>query len=368
MDSSKVTMNLMIAEFNRAVPGIGNEVRFYVGTAEVEAALLVPGQPYSVYPKKIKRPSDVKAPIAGPIQPPRLEGQLVNIQLAVADTARNPLCQPGHSLVPEEIGLLQLFKTCVLTKYRIPGIQVMWGDHIREGSIIETGKVTTLDEADFVEIIVDQAPLPQSNQVEVDYMVGTESYKITVRRGTTVEQLRDRLNLVHKGRGITAIMSEGCQIANEDSVEEWLQRSKGIPLEAVVPKKVQVVFDFKTTQKHFTIHETATEEEFKALVKPFLSLNPRVQISVIPLGLDDWEIRAGFTYWVAESRQMSITVYDTAHKKTTLKLPGNATLNDACELYRTKWHLPTWDTITITRPDNALLGGRQSRARSHGPV
>jgi hypothetical protein len=44
-------------------------------------------------------------------------------------------------------------------------------------------------------------------------------------------------------------------------------------------------------------------------------------------------------------------VYDTAHKKTVLKLPGNATSNDACELYRSKWHLPAWGVITITRPD-----------------
>jgi hypothetical protein len=100
IDSSKVTLDLKIAEFNRAVPNLGTEVRFFVGNQEVEAALLVPGQPYSVYPRKFKRPVESRAVVASPTQPPRLEGPLVNIQWAVVDTNHTQLCHPGNSLVP----------------------------------------------------------------------------------------------------------------------------------------------------------------------------------------------------------------------------------------------------------------------------
>jgi hypothetical protein len=103
MDISKITMDLMLAEFNRAVPGLGSEVRFFVLHAEVPAADLVPGLPHSVFPKKIKRPSETHALVADAVQPPRVDGPLINI-----------LCQPGNTFVPEEINLLQLFKACIL--------------------------------------------------------------------------------------------------------------------------------------------------------------------------------------------------------------------------------------------------------------
>jgi hypothetical protein len=56
IDCAKVSMDRMIAELNQAVPGLGNEVRFFVGTIEIDSTALVSGTPYSVYPRKIKRP------------------------------------------------------------------------------------------------------------------------------------------------------------------------------------------------------------------------------------------------------------------------------------------------------------------------
>jgi hypothetical protein len=131
IDISKVTMDLMLAEFNRAVPGIGNQVRFFVNSTEVTISDLVPGQPYSVFPMRLKRPSETHSVVADAIHPPRVEGPFINIQWNVLDTSHNQLCQPGKTLVPEEISLLQLFKTCVLSIHRIPAVQIMWGDHYR---------------------------------------------------------------------------------------------------------------------------------------------------------------------------------------------------------------------------------------------
>jgi hypothetical protein len=121
----------------------------------------------------------------------------------------------------------------------------MWGDHFRKGDIIENGKVTTLEEGDLVEVVVDQGTAPQPTQIEVESMIGSERFKVYVDRTSTIEQLKQRLNYMHKGRGIRAIASEGLQIADEDPVEDWLQRTAGIPLTAITPKKVQVVVDFR---------------------------------------------------------------------------------------------------------------------------
>jgi hypothetical protein len=169
MDCSEIPMNRMIEEFNRAVPGFGNEPRLFVGGTEVDPKALVPGQAYSVYPKKIKRPNENRALLGGAAQPARIEGPLINIQWKVVDVSKNQLCLPGNTFVPEEISLLQLFKMFVAVRNRIQGIQITWGDHFRGGDIIERGKVTTLEEGDLVEIVVDQGTAPQPTQIEVDY-------------------------------------------------------------------------------------------------------------------------------------------------------------------------------------------------------
>jgi hypothetical protein len=106
MDCSKVTMDRMIQEFNRAVPGFGDSPRFFVGTVETDPTALIPGQPYSVYPKSFRRPNENRANPAGAIQAARIEGPLVEIQWKVSDVSGNQLCLPGNSKVPEEIGLL----------------------------------------------------------------------------------------------------------------------------------------------------------------------------------------------------------------------------------------------------------------------
>jgi hypothetical protein len=258
-----MTLNALIDEFNRAVPGFGDEPRFFVGTTEIDPTALVPGQPYSVYPKAIKRPSENRAHLGGPAQPPRIEGPLIDIQWKVSDISGQQLCLPGNSKVPEEISLLQLFKIFILPKYRISGIQIMWGNHYRGGDILEINKVSTLESGDLVEIIVDQGTAPQVTQVEVEYMVGSEKHKIYVDRSTTIEQLTQRLNFAHKGKGVHAIASEGLVIAPEDPVEEWVQRTAGIPPTAVLPQTVQVVVDFRGIEKHFTVQDTASEEDFK---------------------------------------------------------------------------------------------------------
>jgi hypothetical protein len=145
IDSSKITMSQMIAEFNRAVPEFGNEARFFVSKDEVDPTELRPGQAYSVYPKKIKRPLETRAMLGGPIQPARIEAPMIHIQWSVLDVNNKPLCPPGNFSVPEEISLPQLFKTFVLARYRIQGIQITWGNHFRAGLSMKLAKLPILN-------------------------------------------------------------------------------------------------------------------------------------------------------------------------------------------------------------------------------
>jgi hypothetical protein len=103
--------------------------------------------------------------------------------------------------------------------------------------------------------------------MEVKYKVGSEDHRVYVPRDMTIEQLTQRLAFVHKGKGIHAIASEGAVIAPEDSVEDWLQRTADIPLTAGLPKPVQVIIEFRGTQKHLTVQDTANKKDFEALVR-----------------------------------------------------------------------------------------------------
>jgi hypothetical protein len=340
-------------EFDRAVPGFGNEAQFFVGLVETDPTALIPGQPYSVYPKRIQRPQENRVDPKGAIQAARIEGPMIGIQWKVSDIAGKELCLPGNCRVPEEISLLQLFKIFITPKFRVQGIQIMWGNHYRGGDILEIGQVSSLEEGDLVEIIVDQGSAPLPTQVEVEYEIESKRFTICVDRSMTIEQLRKRLNYEHKGKRITAIASEGNPIHEEDPVEEWIQRTAGIPLTAVLPKTVQVIVDFRGVEKHFAVQDDVSEHDFKALVRNFVGLKPATHIAVVPLGLDEWAIRPGCTYSVAETRSMEVWVTDTAHGRNRLKLPGNATLNQACEIFKVEWHIPEWDDITIRRADKA---------------
>jgi hypothetical protein len=134
MDVSMISEEQRLDEFNRAVPAIGREVLYFVGDMEVESVLLQPGQPYSVYPKHFQRTDDTKANVAG------MEGPRISVQWILPNTDRAPLVLATRAMVPEEITLLQLWKLIIAPRYTLPAQMVMWGNHYREGPIIETAR------------------------------------------------------------------------------------------------------------------------------------------------------------------------------------------------------------------------------------
>jgi hypothetical protein len=125
----------------------------------------------------------------------------------------------------------------------------------------------------------------------------------------------------------------------------------GKPLQIVVVRQVQVVIDFRGTHKHFVVSENISEKDFRKAVRIFLSLAPKTKISVKLLGFDDWQVKPGHTYAVAEARKMKVTLHETTFKSRPLEIPGHTDLHDTCEAYRRVAGLPPWIDISIARCD-----------------
>jgi hypothetical protein len=204
IDISTVTEDERLTVFSSVFP-IGREVRYFVGNTEDDPVLLKPGQPYSVYPKRFARSNESKARIKDTAPPVRTEGPFVNVQWTLFNGQGQLLIMTSTALVPEEITPLQFWKKFGATRYTLPVRKVAWGKHCRGGLEIESGKVTTLEEADSVEIIVDEKK-KKSQQCEVTYTVGDETqvYKSMVRKESTIGQIREIVAMAHKGRPIAA--------------------------------------------------------------------------------------------------------------------------------------------------------------------
>jgi hypothetical protein len=102
IDISTVTEDGRLTVFNSIHP-IGREVRYFIGNAEEEAAVLKPGQPYSVFLKKFVRSNESKAKVRDSAPPLRVEGPFINVQWTVVDGTGHPLVLTTTALVPEEI-------------------------------------------------------------------------------------------------------------------------------------------------------------------------------------------------------------------------------------------------------------------------
>jgi hypothetical protein len=171
-------------------------------------------------------------------------------------------------------------------------VAIMWGDHYRGPNVIESGRVSILEDHDLVEIIVDNGTLPPAlpavTQFDVSYTIGSERFTKSVKQGTTVEEFRDSLKYMHKRHSIVGVASEGCPIAGEDDLEDWLHRSVDKAFQILLAKTVQVVVDFRGTHQHFVVSESSSRKDFTKAVCVHLKLPSYKEVSVQLLGHDDW--------------------------------------------------------------------------------
>jgi hypothetical protein len=103
------------------------------------------------------------------------------------------------------------------------------------------------------------------------------------------------------------------------------------------------------TEQQMFARECWTKEEFEAAVKQHLTIPHRVEAT--PIGLSNWEVRAGFVYEIRETRKVKLSFQDIDGKKTTLDIPGNKDVEEIKEIFRKQRGTRAWVKIHIKRQD-----------------
>jgi hypothetical protein len=200
---------------------IGDDVRYFVNDTEVSETDLRPGQPYSVYPRKIERPNDSTANTKDKHNPVRTEGPMVHIQWWLLSEKGESVMLTTPATVPEEISLAQLWHRHIANRYKKSVDTIRWGKHFRDRKEIESGQVSELCENDGVEIIIGSEK-KTNGQVEVIYTLGDETqvFRFNVKESATVEDAKKRISQTHKGKPIQSLVLEGAEMSDEDSFKE----------------------------------------------------------------------------------------------------------------------------------------------------
>jgi hypothetical protein len=229
----------------------------------------------------------------------------------------------------------------------------MCGNHYREGNIIETGKVTSLRDADLVEVIVYDGKKKPQTHVGVNYTVGDQTFKTRVKRTATIAEFRESISYAHKGKPVLGIALGGNESAQEDSVEDWFTRSLNTPFQAVLSKMVQVILGWRGQELHMAARESWTLKGFKKEVKKRLPYKGHLRIE--PQGLSAWEVRAGFPHVVMETRKMNNTLRDNSGRAHRIQMEGDKSLLDLEGMIRDAWELEPWIKVTVKMADDKLF-------------
>jgi hypothetical protein len=156
---------------------------------------------------------------------------------------------------------LQLWKKCIASRYRTRVKKISWGKHYRAGIEIEEGVVSTLEEADSVEIIVGGCK-KKPGLIDVGSAIRDEPqvFHVRVKEIATVEEVRNIITLAHKGKPIAKLAFEGAEIAEEDLFSDWMLRTGGEPrqIQAVSSKLVQVILDWRGAEQRMLARETGS--------------------------------------------------------------------------------------------------------------
>jgi hypothetical protein len=104
------------------------------------------------------------------------------------------------------------------------------------------------------------------------------------------------------------------------------------------------------TEQQMFARESWTKDEFILAVQSQLGTTRKLEAT--PLGLSDWEVRAGFVYDVRETRKIKLHFQDVDGKKSTIEVPGNKEVEDIQAIFRAQWGSPPWVKIHIKRQDD----------------
>jgi hypothetical protein len=102
-------------------------------------------------------------------------------------------------------------------------------------------------------------------------------------------------------------------------------------------------------EKQMNVRKNTPNPEFLSQAKSFLGTSHN--LDAFPLGLDDWEIRAGCTYDIRETRKLSLKCKDTDNREFAIQIQGTKEIEDVQEACRRHWGLEPWIKVAIARTD-----------------
>jgi hypothetical protein len=218
---------------------------------------------------------------------------------------------------------------------------------------IEEGVVSSLEEGDSVEVII-AGKKKKNDRIEVSYTIGDEPqiFKIWVKGDALVGDVRKTIAMAHKGKPIIALASEGAELTEEDTFNDWATRTGGAPrqIQAKIAKLVQVILYWMGSEQQMFARENWTREEFESAVQTHLGTTHK--LDAVPLGISEWEVRAGFVYEIRETRKVVLRCVAVDGRKHRVEIAGTKTDEDIQEIFRKQWGTPPWVKIHIKRQDD----------------
>jgi hypothetical protein len=197
---------------------------------------------------------------------------------------------------------------------------IKWGKHWRGQRIVEEGKVTELLDNDGVEVIIGREKPGDDDRLEVRYTIESEPtvYTTWVKHDAQNGDVKRTIMLAHPKRPIMCLWADGAELADEDSYSDWMHRTGGMlrQVQAKIYPLVKVLLDYQGGQRQMSVRSNLSKTAFIEETRKFLGV--RQELDVVPLGIDKWEIRDGFTYEVRVAEQISIVCIDISGARYTM--------------------------------------------------
>jgi hypothetical protein len=104
-------------------------------------------------------------------------------------------------------------------------------------------------------------------------------------------------------------------------------------------------------QKQMTVRKGISKSEFLSQAKTFLGSSHNLDVIPLIPNPNVWEIIAGATYDIRETRQLSLKCKDADGRDFVIKVHGNKDVEDVQEACRQYWGYGPWIRIAISRLD-----------------
>jgi hypothetical protein len=340
----------LLAEANRLNPRIGTTPQYFQGAQKLPN--WAPVRELLIFPQEIER-SSMDSPTGTGVTAERMRmvGPLKTITWSLVDKKGKGVSPACDAVIPEDVLLLRLWLECV--KEKLPTVEspeIDWGKQTRNGVDIGHGMPLVIQYGDRLHIKVKtakKAPAGGKKQV-VEYVVGAKSFQATMKSGDSIEKLLNEIRKVCKSLAVERIRLEDSELM----MSQTLNEITGKKVIVVVSPLVEVILLFKGTERRFVATSSWNREQFAGAARAAVgSRGDKATVRRIGGEEDPWEVRAGHTYELVETIQMTIKVLRDGQKTLDVKVAGPDSIGDVAAKITRQLKLPPWEQVRLRRSD-----------------